>query len=337
MTPKVFVRFVLSLLAMMLVVTDADAQSSVVDSVRSLFEVDDSASATALARAAVQTRPQDADSHCAMAVVYDMAEEQESAVESAERCVELEPNSSDNQYILADASMELAGQKGGLGALGPARRGKAAAEKAIELDPDNLNARILLFFFHMQAPGIAGGSKKEAERQTVEISKRDPAMGVYTRYRLRLDKADDDELAALFKAALPQCGPTDSLSYAIATATGTAVRVEDDALAEELVGKLYAAQAEDPRAQYYRARLWAMQGRNLEQAEQLLLGYAKLTEPPPFGASIAGARWRLGLVYEKQERKQEALEQYQLAAELAPDWEEPRQDVERLKKELGQS
>jgi tetratricopeptide (TPR) repeat protein len=244
MTPKVFVRFVLSLLAMMLVVTDADAQSSVVDSVRSLFEVDDSASATALARAAVQTRPQDADSHCAMAVVYDMAEEQESAVESAERCVELEPNSSDNQYILADASMELAGQKGGLGALGPARRGKAAAEKAIELDPDNLNARILLFFFHMQAPGIAGGSKKEAERQTVEISKRDPAMGVYTRYRLRLDKADDDELAALFKAALPQCGPTDSLSYAIATATGTAVRVEDDALAEELVVGLREAGAQ---------------------------------------------------------------------------------------------
>jgi tetratricopeptide (TPR) repeat protein len=78
-----------------------------------------------------------------------------------------------------------------------------------------------------------------------------------------------------------------------------------------------------------------MQGRNLEQSEEIFSAYVELAERPPQSPSLAGGRWRLGMVYEKQGRKAEALEQYRLAAELDPEWEQPREEIERLEKELS--
>jgi len=203
----------------LLLATDAAAQSAV-DSVRALLDADKEGAALAFARSAVQGSPEQADSHCALALAQIRADEHEESVESSERCVKLDSGVSDYYYILGDAYMELAGAKGGLGALTPAKKGKAAVEKAIKLDPDNVQARLQLYFYHLQAPTIAGGSKKEARRQAEEIGKRNPAMGVWARYRLRAEKAKDDERAEFFEEALALCGPADSMGYAMVTATG---------------------------------------------------------------------------------------------------------------------
>ncbi len=328
---RVGIPLSLSLTAFLLLATDGAAQSAV-DSVRVLLDADQEDAALALARSAVEGNPHQADSHCALALVQIRIDEHEASVKSAERCVELDSQVSYYYYVLGDAYMELAGAKGGLGALTPAKKGKAAVEKAVKLDPDNVQARLQLYFYHRQAPRIAGGSKKEAKRQAEEISKRDPAMGVWTRYRLRAEKAKDDERVEFFEEALPLCGPTDRLGYAMETAAGTATTVKNDALAERLVSRLYQANSSDPRAQYYRARLWALQGRSLEDAERLLVAYIAQDERPPNGPSFAGAHWRLGLVFEKQGRTDEAIGEYRKAAELIPNWEDPKKDADRLEK-----
>ncbi len=328
----------LLLLALSLFPNGGIAQTSAIDSVRQLLATDQDELALAFAREATGARPQEAGAHCAHALALNAAGELEVAIEAGDRCVELEPDVSDHQLILGEALMELAGERGGLGALAPARRGKTAVERAIELDPDNLDARLQLFFFHINAPGIAGGSKEEAGRQAEEIERRSPVMGVYARYRLRVDEAGDDELTQFFNAALPLVGtPGDSVGYAVGTATSAVANVSDIAVSERLVAQLYAAHPDDPRVSYARARIWALQGQELDKAERILLAYVELPELPRFAPSHAGAHWRLGVVYEKQGRKNEALARYRTAAEMEPNFQQAREDAERLAEELGEN
>ncbi len=149
-------------------------------------------------------------------------------------------------------------------------------------------------------------------------------------------EAGDDELSPFFSTALPLVGTAgDTAGYAVGTATSVVANVEDLALSERLVAQLYAAQPDDPRVSYAGARIWALQGQELDKAEPLLLAYVELPELPRFAPSHAGAHWRLGTVYEKQERKSDALARYRAAAEMEPDFRQAHEDAERLAKELG--
>ncbi|NIR44380.1 MAG: tetratricopeptide repeat protein [Gemmatimonadetes bacterium] len=336
MFDKFLWRAALGVFLSLLHVSSGAAQTTAIDSVRALVGAEEIDAALAFAGAAVAARPKSADAHCAQAVALQRAAtDLEAAVDAAKRCVDIDDDVAEYHFILGEALMELAGAKGGLGALGPARAGKAAVERAIALDPGHLAARLQLFYFLVQAPGIAGGSEREAKRQAEELSRLDPILGLNARYLLAADDLDDEERVEFFDQALPLAATAaDSQGFAMWVATSTAASAEADVLAERLVTRLYEANPEDPRAKYYRARLWALQGRNLEEAERLLIDYLA-AEWRPRSPSPAGAHWRLGLVYEKQGRVAEALEQYRTAAELLPDWEAPRQDVARLERQAG--
>jgi TolA-binding protein len=58
---------------------------------------------------------------------------------------------------------------------------KEALDKALALDPDNVQVRLDLVRFHITAPRIAGGSNDEARKQAVEITKRDAPLGAFAR------------------------------------------------------------------------------------------------------------------------------------------------------------
>lgn len=93
------------------------------------------------------------------------------ATDCLKKAVGLEPQ---NAHYLADyggTAMELAGRTRSLGA---AIDGRTAMEKAIELNPDDLDAREGLFQFYNQAPFFVGGSSRKAAQQLEEIRKRDP-------------------------------------------------------------------------------------------------------------------------------------------------------------------
>jgi tetratricopeptide (TPR) repeat protein len=55
-----------------------------------------------------------------------------------------------------------------------AYRAMNTLEKAVDLDPDNLEARIWLAGYYANAPSFAGGSEADAKDQLAEIFKRDP-------------------------------------------------------------------------------------------------------------------------------------------------------------------
>lgn len=61
--------------------------------------------------------------------------------------------------------------------LGSSRTARRHLERAVELDPDNLRARVLLVRFYSLAPWIAGGSTRKAREQVAACEQRDPFWG----------------------------------------------------------------------------------------------------------------------------------------------------------------
>ena len=71
-------------------------------------------------------------------------------------------------------------------------------------------------------------------------------------------------------------------------------------------------------------------GKDLPRAERYFKKY--LSQDPEIGAAtLAHAHWRLGLIYEKEGRKPEAIQEVQAAVNLKPDLDDAKKDLKRLK------
>jgi len=58
---------------------------------------------------------------------------------------------------------------------------KESLDKALKLDPDNVQVRLDLVRFHVTSPRIIGGDEDEARAQAAEIAKRDLPLGAFAR------------------------------------------------------------------------------------------------------------------------------------------------------------
>ncbi len=58
---------------------------------------------------------------------------------------------------------------------------KKSLDKALKLDPTNVQVRLDLVRFHVTSPRIIGGDEDEARAHAVEIAKRDASLGAFAR------------------------------------------------------------------------------------------------------------------------------------------------------------
>ncbi|MGI9041396.1 MAG: hypothetical protein ACR2HK_09955 [Gemmatimonadales bacterium] len=140
------------------------AQLAAPDSVHRLLRAGQSAEAFAYAGEAVRSAPGDPAAHAAMAVAALAVEDFDVATAAADSALALAPGVSGDQLINGQAYLSHARADPSIGAIGKVKKGRAALERAIELDPDNLEARSTLMQFLLQAPGFAGGSRDGARR-----------------------------------------------------------------------------------------------------------------------------------------------------------------------------
>src|SRR5262249_45920209 len=101
----------------------------------------------------------------------------EGAIPWLEKAVALDPGSSEKHQYLGRCLGFLAARAGFLKQASLAPRIRREFERAVELDPDNVEARLDLLEFFVQAPGLMGGSYEKAQKQVAEIARRDPMRG----------------------------------------------------------------------------------------------------------------------------------------------------------------
>ncbi len=267
------------------------------------------------------------------------------------------------QAQLAACAGQKAQAASALSQMSLAREMKKAGEKALALNPKDVETANMMMQFYWMAPGLVGGDKDKARALAASVSAFDPVRGLLMQADLALKEKDRGRAEGLMKQAAtrPDATAAALLSYASFLANGEPKRVDEAlvqarkavalepgrASAHAMVAALLSVQGkfadadaalaaaekavpENPLPLYTVARTLITEGKEIPKAEALLRRY--LAKEPEGGApDHAAARWRLGQALEKQGRKAEAITELEAALVRRPDLKGAKEDLKRLK------
>jgi tetratricopeptide (TPR) repeat protein len=250
------------------------------------------------------------------------------AVPLLEKCVAAEQGNSRFHQWLGRAVGLQAAQNGIVSGAMSVRRVKAELEKAIELDPLNLEARQDLAIMYRAAPGFIGGSNAKAAEQVAFIRRHDPALASQLDGDfLFADKKYDAALSAYQESAKlhprPMIQVRISLAYQQKKDWTQAFAALDRAMA---LDKNFAF------ALYQVGRTAALSGFALDRGEQCLRTYIAMPVREDLESpSIAAAHFRLGNILEKKGDPAGARNEYEIALKIDPKQKLAREALAKMK------
>ena len=149
---------------------------------------------------ALGTDTQSAEIKLRQGRLYVQTNEFEKAYEVLQPITVAMPDDAEAHYWFGAAAGSLAANVSMFKAGKYAREVRDAFSKAIELDPQHADAHQGLIQFHLQAPRIVGGKKKEAERLAEALRKFDPLNGALSLANVYRQTRREDEARELLRA-----------------------------------------------------------------------------------------------------------------------------------------
>jgi tetratricopeptide (TPR) repeat protein len=261
------------------------------------------------------------------------ATEWKEALDLAEQWVDEEPESSVAHYWLALALRTKMETVSKIRAIASVDNYTEALERAIVLDPKNIDALQEHIGYLIHAPGIAGGDRDQAREEIGALEKVDPVAALEMRIELfRKEEDTTGQIATLKQLRLLE---PENAAYDLEAAL-LLIETEDYEEAERL---LLDTQASDEpgvalAGRYYRARWRVIAERDLGTARDLLIAYieARGDGPLSYAPSKAAAYWRLGLAYDGLGERSAAIEALETSIELDPDFKPAAKDLKRLRR-----
>jgi tetratricopeptide (TPR) repeat protein len=269
----------------------------------------------------------DAALHC-MGTIYLQMDKSNEAIEWFEKAVKANDASSVHHLWLANSLGVQANHTSKLKLPFLARRIKGEFDKAAQLDPTSIDARHGLIQFYAQAPGVMGGSMDKAREQAREIGKLNAMRGHLEMANLLGREKDTSGVEREIKAAVAAAPDSIVAPLTLAAFYANEKRWPDafavyDRIIKETPGEMMG------HFQYGRAA--AISGENLERGTTELKYYlANAPKDAPI-VTVAGAHWRLGMIAEKQGKKDIALSEYQTALSINPKNTDVKKALEALK------
>jgi tetratricopeptide (TPR) repeat protein len=208
-----------------------------------------------------------------------------------------------------------------------ARKTKLAFEKAVDLDPANLEARNYLASFYQMAPGMLGGSEVRAREQIQAIRERNAYRGALANAGFLARAKDlagaERELEALTRSHPDSLAPWSSLAQLQINAGrwADAFRTADNMRARHRNGAM---------GDYTTGRIAALSGQQLERGEAALRRYLT-TSPAPGEPTLASAHFRLGQILQLRKETDAARTAYQRVLTLQPDHEDAKKALAGLR------
>lgn len=167
----------------------------------SLFNERRYAEAQPLFEAVLAAAPEDTDALLHLGKLATKRGERELAVDYLKRAIEVAPENAELQFEYGAAASLYAGSLGmSFKALGAARHGRDAMQKAVAMAPSNLIFRQGLLEFYSGAPSLVGGSMEKAHAEADAIASIDPDQGAFA--HASLHRAEGDHTAAMTSLAL---------------------------------------------------------------------------------------------------------------------------------------
>jgi tetratricopeptide (TPR) repeat protein len=156
---------------------------------------------------ALSAQPGDAQAHQLLCRVYYAQEMADSAIRECELSASSDPGNSDTQMWLGRAYGMKASRANPLIAFSIARKVHAAFERAVQLDPANVQAMSDLGEYYVQAPAIVGGGLDKARELANRMEPRFPSQAHRLRALIANQSKDPATAEAEFKKAV-QAGRT---------------------------------------------------------------------------------------------------------------------------------
>ncbi len=294
---------------------------------RQLFEVRNYDAARSEYAALAQSMPRDATPALFLGRIAQAQRDDGEALRQFERCVVIDERNASCHFFIGEVLGTAAATTSRIKLPFLAKRARTSLERAVELDPDFLDARMGLIQYRLLAPGFLGGSVERAREQAAEIEKRSRLRGALA-WGAIADRGKDLRTAeAEFLKAIA-AEPDSAVGYNVLTNLYARQKRWDEAFAT--MERLLARRSE-PSALLSLARLAATSGERLPRGEEAAKRW--LARPPvnasPYATATAHAR--LGFIYERTGRRELARIELGRALALDPAQDDVKRELARIR------
>lgn len=294
-----------------------------------LFEADDLAAAKEVFEGVLET---DGENHAALYYLGRIAladEDNDVAIDRLREAVKLNENDSAYRTWLGRAYLAKLQtvsffERGVL-----AGRALENLKKAVELDPANIEARISLGGYYLNAPSIAGGSKKKAREQAEEVLKYDAVEGNAMLAGIHIKDKEYDQAIEKLNACIEAKPDNIEYRYHLGMIYQQLERYDETFDTFEEVLEI---DPDDRGALYQIGRTAAISGANIDRGIECLGVYLKKDVNPGY-PGYDGAHWRLGMLFEHKGDVATARTEYETAVLLNPDEDRYAESLKDLDKD----
>ncbi len=349
----------LSILFISFISLSSFAQSGISEGI-DLFEQGNLTEAKAYFQNVLKSDKQNAPANFYLGRIYFDEEDFEEAADWFEKATKYEKRNSTYHMWIGHAYGRRAQNAGKLKQAFYARDSRNGYEKAIELDPDNVEARESALEFYLQAPGFMGGGRDKAEEQATMIAKLDGIAGftawgriysyydepestyenyinaleVYPEemtfyYRLfsyHFGKEEFDKAIEITKRQLVLNDTTATIYYNLGNAFQWSDQFEE---ALDSYKKSLEIDSAYYSSLYQIGRLAAVSNSYLDEGEESLIKFIEKKDTYN-NSTLAWTYFRLGTIYENRGSIEAAKDQYQQALKSDKDHAESKQALKRL-------
>ncbi len=273
----------------------------------------------------LSSAPADAESANLLCRAYFAMDDWDHAERACKRAIALDPSNSRYHLWLGRVYGEKADHAGFLSAASLAGKVQDEFQRAVELNPRDVDARLDLAEFYLEAPGIIGGSTDKAREQARIIGTTDPSSEHWVYARIAEKRKDAAGAEREYRQQIELSHGDGEAWLNLALFLGRQKRWND---MEQAVVK--ASQSPMPKLDVLvdLAQVLFRSGRNYPFAIQLLERY--LATGPVEEAPAFKAHYLLGTLLEKQGDKAGAAGQYRASLALARNFGLAQQALNRV-------
>jgi tetratricopeptide (TPR) repeat protein len=281
--------------------------------------------------------PQFSAAHNLLCRAYFMLEEWDHGIPACERAATLDPKNSLYHLWLGRIYGEKADRAGFMSAAGLAKKVRTEFERAVELAPDNWQARTDLAEFYLEAPGIVGGGKDKARAQAQTLMSLNPTMAHWVLGRIAEKNKDLATAEREYRAALDSSHNAAHAWLNLALFYRNTRRLDE---MEQALRTLETSPIDRPEALMDGASVELRTGHDYALGIRLLRRY--LQSPPAEEAPVFKIHYLLGQLLEKQgdqkpgnekpADRHSAAEEYRAALKLAHTYTRAQDALKRVER-----
>jgi tetratricopeptide (TPR) repeat protein len=273
----------------------------------------------------VRQAPNDASGYNLLCRAYFMMEEWDRGIANCEHARNLDPQNSLHYLWLGRIYGEKADRAGFFSAAGLAKKVRSSFERAVELAPNDWEARVDLGEFYLEAPGIVGGGKDKAREQANALMPIKPGMAYWLLGRIAEKNKDMADAELQYRAGIAATHSGARAWLELAIFFRHANRLDD---MEKAVREIENAPVDDHEALMDGASLVMRTGRDPALGIRLLRRYfsaGPVEEGPAFKAH---EYW--GQLLERQGDRRAAAQEYRAALALFHNFRRAEEGLRRV-------